>query len=146
MPGKVFRMNQNTTNTETADTIPELVVSRSKIHSKATNQKPQTLTEARAERIRQVAAQRCPEEYRAAYAHLLETLWKTTDTIREECELSEAEEIEFKCRYNILYLLLREPQIDPYDLGDMADDLAPVFPNLRQFAERVKVLADLQGD
>ena len=109
-----------------------------------TNQMPQTTKEAQSDWIKRLAAKRCREEYRAAYCHLLEELWQTTDFLRDEYDYDTKEQVEAQFRYHILLLVMNEPQIDPYELGDIAEDLAPVFPGLNGFAERVKILADLQ--
>ena len=109
-----------------------------------TNQKPHTVTEALAERIRQAAARHCPEEYRPAFCLLLKNLWIELDTLREDNELSEAEETELIIRYHILQLLTNYPRIDIYDFAEMAYDLSSNFPGLQHFGERIYCLADLQ--
>ena len=111
---------------------------------KPTNQIPQAVAEGRAELVKFVAEQRCPEEYRAAFCHLMEILLTDAETIQTECELSTEEQTEIKFRLNILWFIIQEPNIDLYELGDLAEDLSPLMPNLRGFAERIKTLADLQ--
>ena len=108
-----------------------------------TKQNQPTVSNKHMERLKR-AAQQCPKKYRPAYIYLLEALRRETATIRDECVLFAAECKEIVFRQIVVDLLLETPKTDPWDMAEIADNFAAFVPNLRQFAERLRVLAELR--
>ena len=109
-----------------------------------TKQTPTALSDEAAERLRK-AALHVPEQYRPAYICLLEHLRRENMELFEADELTEKSRAESYFRHVVLMTLYTE-NVNPWSLAEMAEAIAPFFPTLQHFTERLQVLGDLYNE
>ena len=118
MPGKVFTMKTNeTANIEPAD--PEIIESK--------------------EQRFQKAAAPCPEEYRAAYIHLLEQIQADSMDIIKENGPDCPSPYEDFCM-TVINFIVNNPGVDPWQVAEIVDH----YPHGAELAEQLRMLSRLR--
>lgn len=115
-------------------------------------QKPETVVEAvavrpddKAERLKR-AAMPCPEEFRPAFAHVLGGLLALSDFEFEDGDFrTQASWAAAVFRRSILTLILDYPEIEPWELAELADTIAETIPGLDEFPEQLRMLSRLRS-
>ena len=137
MPGKVFRMNPNrTTPAKAASKAPTVNADREKGVTPDVDRSeldkpldPELL--AKIER----AAMPCPPEFRPAYIHLLEELYKDN----RDCYFEDSPPF-INFERAVLIELINAPEIDPWTFAEIADTL----PDGKEFSAQLRMLSRLR--
>ena len=89
-----------------------------------------------------MAAAKCPEEFRAAYAHLLGQLWHD---VTDEDTYTETPRPVVMFQHELLLAINHTPELDPARLADAYDMMSDYLPEWeRCFSEKLRMLSRLR--